>query len=151
MIKTMATNKQYNSSAQTITRPWSVTLLALVVLSIATLNLVRCWQAFAQWSFLSEILPISPLYLALSGLFWGIMGLPLFWGMWKGIQWAHRIAQYAALAYSVYYWVDRLLVKADVANENLPFTIVANLLIVGLIVWNFARKNVVSYFGVPHD
>jgi len=149
--KKMTSDKRYNSSAPTASRPWSVTLLALAVLSIATLNLLRCWQAFAQRHFLSELLSISPMYLALSGLFWGLMGLPLFWSLWKGKNWAPRLALSASVAYSLYYWVDRLLLKMGVTYGNIPFTLIANLAILGLIYWILSRKKAITFFGVLHD
>jgi len=57
-----------NSSAPPDQRPWSVTLLAVAVLIITTLNLVRGFQAIAQRDFLVDLLPIPWLYLAASGL-----------------------------------------------------------------------------------
>jgi hypothetical protein len=69
-------------------RPLSVTLLACAVLIVAAFNLARFFQAVWQWSFLVQVLPFSPVYLAMSGLVWGIAGVALGFGMWRGCRWA---------------------------------------------------------------
>jgi fucose 4-O-acetylase-like acetyltransferase len=58
-------------------RPFSVTLFALAVLSIAVIHLVRFIQAIQQWEFLASWPGVSPLYLAVTGIVWLGAGLPL--------------------------------------------------------------------------
>ena len=58
-----------NDSIQGRKRPFSVTLLAGLVLSITIVHLVRFINALTWWSFLTTLPGKPPLYLALTGLF----------------------------------------------------------------------------------
>jgi hypothetical protein len=133
-------------------RPLGVTLLALGVLSIASLNLLRLVDAVRLWEFLSKLLPISPLYLALTGLIAGGAGLILAWGLWKGRGWAPRFTRLASLAYMIYYWLDRLLLSnADSRRSNLPFSIGATLVLLALVFWILSRPKAKAFFGDDHE
>ena len=132
-------------------RPWSVTLLALAVLSIAILNLVRGWQAYSQHEFLSEILPISWLYLAISGTVWGLMGVVLFLGLWFGRARAYFFTAIATLVYSAYYWIDRLWLATEREQANLPFAVGLNLIVVLLTFWILSRRKTLLFFGDLND
>ena len=57
-------------------RPFLVTLLALVVLIIASTNLIRLIGSIRMWDFLASLPGVSPLYIALTGLFWVLVGFP---------------------------------------------------------------------------
>ncbi len=136
---------------RSVQRPWSVTLLAVVVLSIATLNLVRGWQAIAQREFLTELLDIPWLYLASSGLAWGLIGLVLFLGLWQGYAWASIYTSIAAILYSAYYWADRFLVATESTQANLPFAIILNLMIILLTFGILSRRRTRNFFGEWHE
>jgi len=131
--------------------PCSVTLLIIGVLIFTSTSLIRGVQALLQWEFLQELLPISPLYLALSGFLWGAAGLPLIVGLVKGRRWALRFTLAAVLAYSIYYWLDRLLLTSDRGESNWLFAIVLNLLLLLLVSWIQSRPRVKAFFGVSHD
>ena len=122
-------------------------MLAIVVLSIATLNLVRGWQAIAQREFLVDILPIPWLYVAASGLAWGLVGILLFIGLWLGYAWAYFYTALATLLYSAYYWVDRFLVAPERDQANLLFAIILNLVVILLTFWILSRRRTMSFFG----
>lgn len=94
-------------------RPSRVTLLALGVLTIAGLNLYRLIQAIVQWDFLASLPGFSPLYLAISGLFWAATGLPLAWGLWLGREWAPRATQLFSVGFALYFWLDRVFLTDD--------------------------------------
>lgn len=149
--------------SQQVARPWSVTLLALGVLSIAGLNLTRMVLALRLWDLLTTWLGVSPLYLALSGLVWGLVGLPLFWGLWRGLRWAPRLAEALALSYALYYWLDhiflvdhRLSEPAGAASSflpiNWPFAAAVTALLLAYTIWTLGRPVVKAFFGSdePH-
>ena len=131
-------------------RPFSVTLLALGVLTIATINLIRFALTLAQWQFLNEILLIPPLYLAISGLIWGLVWLPIAWGLWRGYGWVPRLTLLATLAYTLYYWLDRLLLSNN-AGSNWRFAIVFNIILITIIYWLLSRRKAKAFFGVKHE
>ncbi len=132
-------------------RPLSVTLLALGVLSIASVNLLRFWNALQQWDFLVVLLPISPLYLVASGFVWGLTGLILFYGLWRGRRWAPRLSVVVALFYTCYYWLDRLLVSSRGFSANWFFVGMVNLVLLSMILWVTTRPKAKAFFGVIHD
>lgn len=132
-------------------RPAGVTLLSFVVLIIAAVGGIRLAQSIVHWSSLAGLPRVSPLYLALTGLFWALTGIPLTIALWKGLPnsgWAARIF---FLLYSLYYWFDRLVV-ANVPGRpdtgyDLPFLIVFNLLILILIFGILSLSKVKAYLG----
>ena len=145
--------------AQINKRPLSVTLLALIVLIITVINLIRLGLSFRYWSFLSSRSGISPLYLALTGLFWSAVGLFVLWGLWKAKKWTPKLLQAVGLTYALYYWLDHIFLMdhpvggaANVLRAVLPINwqFSAGVTIVGLVfmVWTLGRKKVKSYFGV---
>lgn len=132
-------------------RPFSVTLLTLGVLTIATVNIIRFLLTILQWEFLNDILPISPVYLAFSGLVWSLVLLPQAWGLWRGYSWAPRLTLITSLAYSLYYWLDRLLLTANYGGQNWPFVIVFNIILIVSIYWILSRRKASAFFGELHE
>lgn len=139
-------------------RPFSVTLLALGVLTIASLNLVRLIQAVRQWSFLASLPAESPLYLVLTALIWMAAGGPLVWGLWTGKQWAPSRCYTFVLAYTVYFWWERLFLfgrpnggldapsLAYLPGQGL-FLAVATILFLVFVLWTLRRPGAKKYFG----
>ena len=132
-------------------RPLSVTILALGVLTIAGFNLIRFYQAMRFRDFLSEFPTVSPLYLATSGLAWGAAGLALALGLWRGSALARRFALIIAVAYTLYYWIDRLWVSQPGLSANLPFTAGLNLILLLVTAWILTRPGARAFFGVMHE
>jgi hypothetical protein len=132
-------------------RPASVTWLAVVVLSIAIINLFRFIQALRLWDFLAGLLPIHPAYLVLTGAFWAGTGLLLVGGLWLGKWWAPWLARLSALAYAAYYWFDRVVLSnPESRGSNTAFAASVTILLVIFIFWLFSRRKVKSFFGDPY-
>jgi hypothetical protein len=129
-------------------RPFSVTLIACSVLIVTIASWARLWLSISEWNFLAGLLPFSPAYLSLSGFLWGLVGLPLLWGLWRGKTWAPRFIRLALLVFSLYYWGDRVLLSGYAErNINWPFALVINLIIGIWIFWILARPKTKSFFG----
>lgn len=150
---------QTESKTPTNKRPWSVTLLALGVLIITVVNLIRFVLSIRYWGFLSPRLGISPLYLALTGFGWGVVGLFLLWGLWKAINWAPKLMQAVALTYALYYWLDHIFLMdhngsgaTGVVRVLLPsnWQFSAGVTVISLVymVWTLNRSKVKAYFGL---
>jgi hypothetical protein len=91
-------------------RPFSVTILAMVVLIFTTLNFLRVFSAIRNWKFLATLpVGIPFAYLAATGLIWTIVGISLAVGLFFGRRWSLRLAKVTWVIYTVYYWLDRLL------------------------------------------
>ena len=131
-------------------RPWSVTWLALFVLIIAGSNLIRLIEALREWQFLSQTIDVSPLYLAVSGALWIVVGFPLAWAIWRGWRGSNVLTLVAASAYSVYYWFDHL-VMAHGSLSNWRFAVGFNAFILLALVYIFTRRKVKDYMGVTHE
>jgi hypothetical protein len=122
------------------------------VLIISGFSWLRMAQAVVQWNFLETILPITPLYLAASGVIWGAAGLLLAWGSWQGKAWASLWVRLASLAYALYDFVDRLLLaNPSVSRVNSVFSAGLTLLSLAIIFWILTRRKAKTFFGVMHD
>ncbi|KAA3644578.1 MAG: hypothetical protein DWQ07_14255 [Chloroflexi bacterium] len=134
-------------------RPLSVTWLALGVLSLSVLQFIRFGMSLANWEFLAQqALSVSPLYLALTGLLWALPSLVVAWSLWFRKRWADRAAIWGAVAFSIYYWLDRLLLgRSEAAESNMPFAIGMNIILLAIIVWVVQRARRRNYFGEVHD
>jgi hypothetical protein len=139
-------------------RPWSVTLLAVVVLMFTVSNLLRFVLSIRYWSFLTARSGISPIYLMLTGLVWSVAGGYLIYGLWRAKPWAPRLTQAIGLSYALYYWLDQLLLKDHsgiraagapgiVLPGNWAFSAMITVIGLGFIFWVFNRSKVKLYFG----
>lgn len=127
-------------------RPFSVTLLAIGVLTLAMVGLARAWEAFRLWEFLGS-LQVSPGYLMFTGLLAGVVGLLATLGLWRGMRWGARLALVYVGAVLIFYWVDRLFItKSQVTEVNTPFAIGVSLLIVLTSTWILFRKPARLFF-----
>jgi hypothetical protein len=135
-----------------VRRPFFVTLLTVMVLIITSTNLVRFIEALSEWDFLSSLPRVSPAYLAASGLLWTLVGLPLMWGLWRGHPQAPKAARILALAYTLYYWLDRILVESAVGRPaNWPFAVGLTIVLLIFIFWILSTSKPRSFFGEIDD
>lgn len=136
-------------------RSFGVTLIALLVLTIASLNLLRLIFSLRQRAFLGSLPGVSPLYQAFTGLIWASAVLVLFWGLWRKKRWAPKAVSWGALLYAVYYWLDRLFLtdwlRSRQAPANLVFASGLTLILLGFIFWTLSRPKVKLIFGEPHE
>jgi hypothetical protein len=133
-------------------RPINVTILAAIVLIVAMVNLIRFISVIQLWEFLNELLPFSPFYLAVGGFFWGLAGLILAYGIFQGLGWARLYFWVFGLTYTLYFWLDRLLMPGHLGrNVNWPFLVGLNLLFFGCSLWFLSRPTTRAFFGVMHE
>jgi hypothetical protein len=133
-------------------RPFSVSLLCGMVLIVAVMNLVRLEQSLVDWKFLETILPVSPVYLSVTGLVWGMLGMLAAWRLWQGQIWARWFGLVYIVLFSVYYWVDRLFLPGYPGrNSNWLFSAVMNFLVIALSVWILARPKAKRFFEATDE
>ena len=133
-------------------RPLSVSLLCGVVLIVAGLNLVRLGQSLAEWKLLETLLPVSPAYLAVTGVVWGALGLLAAWRLWQGQIWARWFGLGYIVLFSVYYWVDRLFLPGYPGrNSNWQFSAVMNFLLIALSIWILTRPKAKGFFEATDE
>lgn len=113
-------------------RPFSVTILLWLVLSLTVWSGLRLYSALRWWSTLSEFAsPPGPFYIALSAGIWLTISVLLLWGMWQARAWIRYALLGAGAALAVWYWADRLLLQRP--NENWPFALVATILLLSVL------------------
>jgi len=133
-------------------RPFSVTLVALAVLTIAVIHLMRLVGTVQQWEFLASLSnsPGLPVYQALTGLAWALAAFPLAWVLWRGWRRAPAAVRFFLPAYLLYAWIDRLFVASPAVtlhrDASWPFMIGATLVSIAFILWVFSRSKVKSFF-----
>ena len=117
-------------------RPFTVTILILVVLIFTTLNALRFVSTIDTWTFLSASPVNVPIgYLAVTGAFWALAGSPLALGLFFRRQWSLRLAQILTLLYAVYYWADRLwIAEPNAISIRWPFSLGLTIL---LLIYTF--------------
>lgn len=141
---------QPNRSAESppLKRPFSVTVLIVVVLIFTSLNGFRCLEAFQYWHFLTSLsMSVSPAYLAISGAIWVLIGIALIWILWRGQPSAPRILQVVAVIYGLYYWLDRWLLTVSILRERWPFALLMTALGLIFIFVALTRPKVRTFFG----
>ena len=127
-------------------------MLCGVVLIVAGMNLVRLGQSLASWKFLETLLPVSPAYLAVTGLVWGVLGLLAAWRLWQGQAWARWFCLAYIGSFSVYYWIDRLFLPGFPGrNSNWLFAAVINFLLIALSVWILVQPKAKRYFEATDE
>jgi hypothetical protein len=107
--------------------------LLLVIFGLLGLSIygwLRFQQSLALWDILIQIgIWPGPLYLAISGAVWGMLGLVAGVGLFLRKNWAARFTQAAVLFMAAWYWFDRLvLVKSEAAQANLTFMVLLTIL-----------------------
>ena len=121
----MTNQPPYTASKPANKRPFIVTILIAAVLIFTTLNALRFFSAIDSWTFLNESLVGVPIgYLAATGAFWTLAGLPLAIGLFFGRRWSLRLAQILVLLYALYYWSDRLwIAEPNAIAVRWPFAL----------------------------
>ena len=132
-------------------RPFSVTLLAVGVLTTAGIHLIRLLQAIQNWDFLAELPGVSPLYLALTGFFWAAAGFPLGLALLYGAPGAPAVARLMAAVYTIYYWSGRFLAayaagSIQAAGFAWGFAALLTVIFLGLFYWILSRPKAKAYF-----
>jgi hypothetical protein len=134
-------------------RPFLVTLLTLGVLSFTVLQSARFYLGIKQWSFISSTLSAGmAAYIVLTGFVWaGVSALNIS-GLWRGRRWARRLTLITVATFSLYYWIDRLIVSHGTTDRtNLAFSLILNTLILLGIIWILRRRDSRAFFGDSHD
>jgi hypothetical protein len=123
----------------------TVTLLGLGVLTLAAVFLIRLATGLRPPSFPNSI---PAWYLPLTGAFWGVVGLSLAYAMFAGKRRAPSFVRLTALAFTCWYWADRLLLaRSDYASLTRPADAVINVALMSLLLWGLSRGGTREYFG----
>ena len=112
-------------------RPFSVTVLLWMVLSLSAWGAIRSFAALRWWDVLDEFnASLSPLYLFVTGMFWGIAGVVLLWSLWNAKAWSRMAIVASILLWLAQYWIERLFFQLP--RANFPFAVVISALLLAV-------------------
>lgn len=130
-------------------RPAGLWLVVLLLGSSAVFGFARFSQSIIQWNYLKSLLPISPLYFALSGAFWGIMSLAAAFLVWVGWRRSAQCLPWFFGLGSIHFWFERLVLQVNpTGSANWLFALCLNLALFGWIIWLFNKPQYHKYFGI---
>jgi hypothetical protein len=107
-----------------VKRPVRVACLAIIIVFAAVWNGLRLGETIFFWKTMAKY-GAHPLYIAISGTLWLLIGLVVFLGVWLGKTWGWAVALGGSVGYSTWYWFDRLAMQKP--HANWPFVLIANL------------------------
>ena len=126
-------------------RPFSVTLLLWLVLSLSAWGAVRLLATLRWWNVLNEFeARLNPLYLFITGAGWVVLGAVLLWGMFGAKLWAYRAILAAVCLWLIEYWTERIFFEA--ARPNIPFALIASLLLVIVTLISALNRKTREFF-----
>lgn len=109
-------------------RPFGVTLLLWLVLSLSVWGLIRLLAALRWWDVLSEFgARLSPWYLFITGAGWAVVGVVLLWGLFSGKPWVRLGIPLVVFLWLLGYWVERMFFESP--RTNFPFALVISALL----------------------
>ena len=133
-------------------RPFGVTLLLWMVLSLSAWGLIRLFAALRWWDVLYEFnASLSPLYLSITGAFWGIAGVVLLWSIWSGKTWSRRAILASVVLWLAEYWIERVFFQAP--RANLPFAVLLSALLLAVTFAITLNRHTRNFFtrSEEHD
>lgn len=130
-------------------RPLAVTCLAILVLSLATTQLLRAWVVLSTFGFYRELLGSAlPIFLLLSGLFWATLGVWLGEGLRLGAAWAPQAARWGFVGFIAFGWLDRLVLQANGPQSvNWAFQLAGTSLLLVIVFAALALPRTQDFFG----
>lgn len=109
-------------------RPFGVTLLLWLVLTLSAWGAVRMFAALRWWGILNEFgARLSPLYLSITGTGWAILGVVLLWSLFSGKAWTRLAISVSILLWLMAYWIERIFFEST--RQNLYFALIASILL----------------------
>jgi uncharacterized membrane protein (DUF2068 family) len=130
-------------------RPKSVTLLAVLVSSVAAINLLGVISSVRRYTILSHLpLSLPAGALAASAAVWAVAFGLLAVGLWRLKQWARRGTLVAIPVYLAQIWVERLVFgQSDFLRVTIPFYAVLHVLTLALVWGILLRRPVRRAFS----
>ena len=131
---------RWNHNPMLRKRPFGVTLLLWLVLSLTAWGAVRLIAALRFWNMLNEFeARLSSWYLSLTGAGWVAVGAVLLWGIFSGKLWTARAILVSIALWIVQYWIERLFFQAS--RANISFALIATILLfIVTLISAFSRK-----------
>jgi len=123
---------------KTISTPRSsflLNFLALCLLALFLTGWLRGIGSIARWGQLTQLgVQPGPLYLAVTGMLVGLLGLAGAIGIWARSRWAPVYCNLLMFIWLAWLWIDRLLIAVSpIARSNWPFLAGASVLLLVVV------------------
>ena len=126
-------------------RPFGVTLLLWMVLSLSAWGLIRLLATLRWWDVLTEFrASLSPLYLSITGAGWAVAGAVLLWSMWIAKPWSRLAIVASILLWLAEYWIERLFFQQP--RPNLLFTLAISALLLAVTFAGALNQRTKNFF-----
>ena len=126
-------------------RPFGVTLLVWMVLSLLAWGAVRFFASLRWWNVLVEFRStLSPLYLSVTGAGWSVVGCVLLASLFFGKKWTHRAILTSILIWLIEYWIERVFFESP--RANLPFAVTGSIVILCITLIVTLNKRTQNFF-----
>ena len=134
-------------------RPWPLFLLVVGLVFFVGFQLIRLGQAVTLWTFLSSLpANVSPLYLAATGLGWGVFAVLAARQLWGGFPKARRLTSIFVVTYALYYWFEQLiLMENPLRSTRWVFNGGVTVFLLLLVFSNLYYPSVSVYFGEHNE
>lgn len=127
-------------------RPFGVTLLLWMVLTLSAWGAVRLFAALRWWDVLTEFNSrLSPLYLSITGAGWVVAGGVLISGMWMVKTWARPATLTSILLWLIEYWIERIYFQS--ARANLLFALTGSIVMITVVLAATLQRNTKLFFN----
>jgi hypothetical protein len=107
--------------------PIRVKSLLVLLLFFTLWNALRFGEALYFWKSLLEY-EAHPLYIAITGAVWFLIGSFLILRLWSGKAWAWLATVISVAGYVAWYWIDRLFVQKP--HTNTPFALFSTIILI---------------------
>jgi hypothetical protein len=126
-------------------RPFGVTLLVWMVLSLLVWGALRFSATLRGWDVLVEFRSdLSPWYLSITGAAWAVVGGVLLVSLFLGKKWTARAILTSISIWLIEYWIERVFYQSP--RANLPFAVVGSFLILGITLISTLHKSTQNFF-----
>jgi hypothetical protein len=126
-------------------RPFGVTLLLWMVLSLSAWGAVRFAASLRGWDVLSEFESrLRPVYLSISGAGWAVAGGVLIWGILSRRKWTFPAIPIFFIGWLSIYWMERIFFQS--ARPNLPFSVILSLIFLAVTLICALHRSTKKFF-----
>jgi len=126
-------------------RPFGVTLLVWMVLSLSVWGAVRFAATLRGWDVLSEFdSRLNPPYLSITGAGWAVAGGVLIWGALSRKKWAYPALPVFMITWLSEYWVERVFFQSP--RANLPFALILSALFLAVVLICVFHRSTKKFF-----
>ena len=144
----MDTNITPELIPKSIKRPRILTISSLIVCMVSLFHLFKFIQILINLQILQTLpITVSPIYLAVIGLIWSVLGLFLTWSLWTGKPWSQRAGFFLSLAYMIFFWIDLIwIAEPEVLQTRWLINLILTALGIPVVILILNLKSSRDYF-----